>query len=150
MKLIAHRGNIYKPIPELENSPGYIIEALVKGFDVEIDVWKIGEKFYLGHDEPAYEVDASFFKDNRMVCHAKNIHAFEYMLANNFHCFWHDQDSFAMTSWGIIWTVYKKGTYIPNNSIQVIQAHYQTVVDISPLKNCYGVCSDCVGHYSLG
>ncbi len=58
MKLIAHRGNTQGPNPERENSPEYIEEALNAGYDVEVDVWYdcATEKFWLGHDEPQYDV----------------------------------------------------------------------------------------------
>ena len=37
MKFISHRGNLNGPIEEYENHPEYILEALKKGFNVEID-----------------------------------------------------------------------------------------------------------------
>ena len=55
MKLISHRGNISGPNPERENHPEYIFEVLQAGYDVEIDVWFVDNKFMLGHDEPQYE-----------------------------------------------------------------------------------------------
>ena len=42
-KLYSHRGNLFGPIPERENKPDYIDEAISAGFNVEIDIWlKIG------------------------------------------------------------------------------------------------------------
>jgi len=38
MYYISHRGNLSGSQPEFENKPAYIVEALNKGFDVEIDV----------------------------------------------------------------------------------------------------------------
>ena len=40
MIFIAHRGNTKGPNKELENTPGYIDEALDNGFDVEVDIWR--------------------------------------------------------------------------------------------------------------
>ena len=63
MKLIAHRGNITGPKPELENSPDYIFEAIKKGFDVEVDVWYGTDgKFMLGHDNPDYSFPFDLFE----------------------------------------------------------------------------------------
>ena len=45
MILISHRGNITRPIPERENDPKYVHEAIVNGFEVEVDVWFIKGKF---------------------------------------------------------------------------------------------------------
>jgi hypothetical protein len=39
MYLIAHRGNINGPNKEHENSPGYILNAIELGYDVEVDIW---------------------------------------------------------------------------------------------------------------
>lgn len=36
----------------MENKPEYIKEALAKNFMVEVDVWKIADELYLGHDSP--------------------------------------------------------------------------------------------------
>ena len=52
MKFISHRGNLNGPIEEYENHPEYILEALKKGFNVEIDVRVKNDTFYLGHDFP--------------------------------------------------------------------------------------------------
>ena len=42
MKFISHRGNVRGPDPECENDPSQIITVMDEGYDVEIDVWKIG------------------------------------------------------------------------------------------------------------
>ncbi len=36
--IISHRGNLDGPIPERENSPDYIDQAIKWGFVVEIDI----------------------------------------------------------------------------------------------------------------
>ena len=56
MRLISHRGNINGKQPDLENEPKYINDALKQGYDVEIDLWFVDGFFWLGHDEPQYEV----------------------------------------------------------------------------------------------
>ena len=75
MRLISHRGNINGPRPEKENEPAYIQGAIALGYDVEIDVWNIGGNWFLGHDEPTYSIDIEFLKDERLLCHAKNLPA---------------------------------------------------------------------------
>ena len=57
MKLISHRGNINGKHEKFENFPSYIDTAIDQGYDVEIDLWKDSDGFYLGHDEPTYPVD---------------------------------------------------------------------------------------------
>ena len=51
-RFISHRGNIDGRDPEKENTEEYIDTARMLGFDVEIDVWKIADSLYLGHDYP--------------------------------------------------------------------------------------------------
>ena len=60
MILISHRGNINGPNPSMENKPEYVLDAKLKGYDVEIDVWWKEDGFYLGHDEPQYKVSREF------------------------------------------------------------------------------------------
>lgn len=73
MKFISHRGNTDGPNSEWENNPSRVEEVLEKGYDVEIDVWKIGSKLFLGHDGPEYAIDYSFLKNDMLLCHAKNL-----------------------------------------------------------------------------
>ena len=63
MILISHRGNLNGK-SDRENSPDYIDEALDQDFDVEVDVWYVSGKWYLGHDEPTYEIELDYLKDN--------------------------------------------------------------------------------------
>ena len=73
MKLIAHRGNIEGPNPQRENDPEYILEAIDRGYDVEVDVW--GHKqIWLGHDSAQYACPLSFLIQNKskLWIHCKN------------------------------------------------------------------------------
>ena len=42
MIFISHRGNLEIESPSRENSKDYILEAINCGFNVEVDIWKIG------------------------------------------------------------------------------------------------------------
>lgn len=135
MKIIAHRGNINGPSIE-ENKPDYILSAIKLGFDVEIDVWIIENKIFLGHDNPQYKVDLSFLTSIKDFSwfHSKNKEALEFLLKNNFHTFWHQEDDYTITSNGIIWAY-------PNHSttgIYVMPELNNTIIN----KNCIGICTD--------
>ena len=104
MIFISHRGNMTGINPKRENEPLYIVEALEKGFDVEIDVWYKKGQFYLGHDEPQYKVKREFLQNRKLWCHAKNIEALNKMLKEDIHCFWHQEDDVTLTSKGFMWT----------------------------------------------
>lgn len=140
MKYIAHRGNINGK-SDKENSPDYINEALQLGYDVEIDVWIIDDKIFLGHDKPQYEITIDFLKNEQLWCHAKNLQALYFLLSNNIHCFWHQNDDFTITSKGFIWTY--PGKELTSNSICVMPEWCE-----SPnVESCFGVCSDYVLKY---
>ena len=47
MKIISHRGNLNGENPNLENTKQYIDTAMNEGFDVEVDLWNIDNKYYL-------------------------------------------------------------------------------------------------------
>ena len=67
MIIISHRGNIDGPNPDLENKPDYIEKALAKNYMVEVDVWKIADELYLGHDSQQYITNIDFLKDRKSV-----------------------------------------------------------------------------------
>ena len=90
MIFISHRGNLSGPDPMLENSINYINEALKK-FDVEIDLWFKKDKFYLGHDEPQYEVNINFLKNKKLWIHAKNLDCFYELSKYDLNFFWHEK-----------------------------------------------------------
>ena len=139
MKFISHRGNLTEIIPERENSPDYIMEAIAADFDVEVDVWYIDGKILLGHDAPTYEVDLSFIQNARFWCHAKNAEALEFMLANDVHCFWHEGDQRVLTSKGFVWTYPHK--QLINNSVVVI---LDKEIDYAYVSRANAVCGDFV------
>jgi hypothetical protein len=142
MRLISHRGNLTGRIPDRENTKLYIIEALSEGYDVEVDIWCVGSKLYLGHDNIQEEIDIGFLMNSRLWVHCKCIKALEVCLDNNVHCFFHDQDDCVLTSEGYIW-VYpgKKLGKNRNKSIAVLPEYRDGEYD------CYGVCSDYIKNY---
>lgn len=78
------------------------------GFDVEIDIWHDGKQFLLGHDEPLYKVSVAqlFNWQNYIWLHCKNLEAMEELghYKGEFNYFWHESDSYTLTSHGYIWT----------------------------------------------
>lgn len=148
MILISHRGNIDSRNPAYENSPSYIIEALDSGYNVEIDVWKIGNFWFLGHDSPRFllEKDELLF---RCWCHAKNHDAlkqFQQMIDRP-HFFWHESDEQTITSRGFIWT--HVGCPIIPNGICVLPEQYAKPIKSSEIRQCAGICSDNIAEYKF-
>jgi len=148
MILISHRGNLVGKTPARENSPDYILEALYEGYNVEIDVWYIDDRWMLGHDEPQYEINASFLKDNRLWCHAKNIEALSMMRREDqIRYFWHQDDDVTLTSDNYLW-VYP-GKQLVDGSICVLPERTNLTPDMLDLRNyrIEGICSDIISFY---
>jgi len=134
---IAHRGNMFG-IDPMENSPTLIEMAVLKGFDVEIDIRLIDSTWYLGHDFGQYPVGNIFIEKYKDIAwfHCKNLEALQALDRNNHKFFWHQGDDFTLTSNGYIWTYPEKN--FGNNSI---------VVDLNLEKKYnvnipYGICTD--------
>ena len=139
MKLISHRGNINGKIKKLENSPSYIDAEL--GYDVEVDVWKDSDGFYLGHDEPTYPVDLLWLSNRalRLWIHCKNHQALSYLNQTDLHYFWHHDDDVTITSNGIIWS---------HPRIKPIRNSIAVLPDTEwKVNECMGVCSDNIINY---
>jgi hypothetical protein len=137
MKLIAHRGNISGREKNNENQPDYISNCIQKGYEAEIDVWH-QDGFYLGHDEAQYEVDLDFLleKHKSIWVHCKNIEALEMLSSiKQLNVFWHEKDSYALTSHGFIWT-YPHKKICSKSVIVASNAKY------IKFQSCFGVCSD--------
>lgn len=144
MKLIAHRGNTTGPKPHLENNPNYLLDALNSGFDIELDIWWWNEKFYLGHDAPYWELKSEYLlADERSWCHAKNNKALEMLLKLGYHCFWHQNDDFTLTSKNYIWTYPNKELISKNLSVCVVNEIDIDKQTFNSLQdNCVAICSD--------
>jgi len=144
MKLISHRGNISGRIVEAENHPDYIDDTIRLGYDVEIDVWMIDGKIFLGHDNPQYEITIDWIdgRSHRLWVHCKNIEILEFLNKYNYdiNYFWHETDTVTLTSKNYIWAY--PGKQPIKNSIAVIPELYND--DIS---KCIGVCSDYIQNY---
>lgn len=135
MKIISHRGNLYGIKNEYENNPIYIEQALKLGFDVEVDVWHIDNKFYLGHDIPQYFINSSWLIDNSnfLWCHAKNTEALFELFKLKVHCFWHETDKITITNRGIPWCY--PNTFIENG--------ITVCLGVDKINtNIYGICTD--------
>ncbi len=137
---ISHRGNINGRIEEAENRPDYIEDALRLGYDVEVDVWFLNDKFYLGHDEALYATDKIFLSNPRLWVHCKNVDAVLELKHSKVHYFWHENDTIALTSQGFIW-VYPGKQPIKNSIAVMPELHNDD------LLFCIGICSDFIQKY---
>lgn len=147
MIYIAHRGNVFGPNIELENSPKYIEKAISMGYDVEVDIWKNNSSFFLGHDYPQFEVSLTFIQQisTNTWFHCKNKEALEDIsnVCPEVHYFWHQTDDYTLTSKGYFWVYPGKGAI--DNSIILFPEREKQLLNVS--KKIYGICSDYIGNY---
>ena len=141
MLYISHRGNLNGINPKQENKPSYIFNALERSFDVEVDVWFVKGKFYLGHDEPKDLIDSKFLKIKKLWFHSKNIEALYELTKLNVKCFWHQNDDVTLTSNGYIWTY--PGKKLSKKSICVLPELNKKKLP----KLISGICSDFIERY---
>ena len=144
MKIISHRGNISGPDLKNENLPSYIDKALQQGLDVEIDLRKIKDKFFLGHDSPDYLVSLSWLEERKknLWIHTKNFNAFEALLElnNNFIFFYYTSDPLILVSNGKIWCHQHEKIVNPKNCVVPFLDKSSALGNKE--FNWYGVCTD--------
>ena len=146
MILISHRGNINGKNVERENHPSYIDEAIEAGYDVEIDVWYLGGRLFLGHDSAQYVVDIHWLENrsNKLWIHCKNMDAlsyfneYEWKQSIQFNYFSHDVDMGVLTSHSYIWS-----TNLCDRGILVLPE----VFNNEPNEGTIGICSDVIEKY---
>ena len=132
MILISHRGNLNGA--DCENNPDGVLKAL-KEYEVEVDLWNINNKLFLGHDSPKYPIEKEFLFNEKLWIHCKNLEAVEFLLNNDIktNYFFHDKDLMTLTNKGIPWCNY--GVYI-SGGITVEKHPKEIKIDI------LGVCTD--------
>lgn len=132
MKIISHRGNLNGRDLSNENNPSHVLKIL-ETYDVEIDAWYKDNKWFLGHDEPKYEITREFFKTGMWV-HCKNIEAVQKLNFTRINYFWHENDKMTLTGNGYIWCY--PGVYV-KSGITVELEYKQNLPDF-----ILGVCTD--------
>jgi hypothetical protein len=143
MILISHRGNINGPIPESENNPKYIDNTICLGYEVEIDMWWVNNKIYLGHDKPQYEISDEWLSKriHKLWIHCKNTELLNWIKNTSLHYFWHENDTITLTSKNYIWVYPGKQPII--GSIAVMPELYN-----DDTTQCVGICSDYIQKYN--
>ena len=161
MILISHRGNLDKINFDDENKPDYILAAIELGYDVEIDLWVVNKKLFLGHDHGEFAIDEKFLKEHekKLWIHAKNDDELFFLSESKifYNYFWHDTDKFVITSKKFIWPhcetnkdYFSKDLYVAKKTILVLPEKLG-IYDIKKIKNkkYYGICSDIIKKYNL-
>ena len=148
MNFISHRGNIDGKCGK-ENHPEQIKLCVEQGYEVEIDVWSIDSKFYLGHDNPQYLVDFMFLCNTPgLWIHCKNIEALNACKETryNLNCFAIDKDDYVVTTHNHIWLSPTHQEFY-KNTICVMPEDERWHFPKEQLADFNGICSDNIYHY---
>jgi len=144
MKIIAHRGNLYGPNPETENTVEQAEKCFAMGFDVEVDVWHTDKGFFLGHDGPKNYVSHGWLINNekRLYLHCKNQHAYAAACVGDLECFFHTVDQVVLTSKKSLW--FFPGTEIePTGALLISRiACMPELVSEWDIFNATHICTD--------
>lgn len=138
IRLIAHRGLLHGPDTTKENHPSWVEASLRSGYDCEIDLWVIDGVYYLGHDNPQYQVNEAFLQTwcEKLFVHCKNLDCLS-QLTPRFNYFWHEYDTFTLTSKGDIWAYYKTPRAFVGTIVVLPEVCNTTLV-----RGIAGICTD--------
>ena len=104
--------------------------------------YNTNNNWYLGHDNPVFEIKFDFLNNDKLWLHAKNGDAFNILLQyNNINVFWHTNEDWILTSKGYIWT-YPNKTLYPKSICVMPEVGYS-----GDISNCIGICSDYILNY---
>jgi hypothetical protein len=140
IKFISHRGNLDGANPSRENAPDYIDEAIAAGFQVEVDLRRIGAQFYLGHDYPQYPVSWKWIdeREDHLLVHVKDVQALQGVTAS-WHTFCHRSDPYTLTSKGYIWL---HDLSLATDCNTIVPLMTRDLIASYPKRPLYAVCSD--------
>jgi hypothetical protein len=140
MRFISHRGNLSSKL--WDSNPYQIQDVLSKGYDCEIDIWKINDDYYLGHSQPSFDVSSVWLEKrfDNLLLHCKNPAALADPFLNKGHLFWHEEDRYTITNRGI--PVCYPGVAMIDGAIQMKVEEWGEVY-----PNGWGACSDYIERF---
>lgn len=143
MKIISHRGNLNGPDETIENTECAIDHAISLGFDVEIDLRYYHGAFYLGHDEPQYQITLEWIHNRRhfLWIHCKDLDSFA-VSPGSWNKFCHTQDPVVAVLPNKMWVHDLNLELNWKCIIPLLSREDIFEFDLKRLKDCYGVCTD--------
>jgi len=138
---ILHRGLMNGPDTERENKEDLLWKRLNEGWEIEVDVWLMDGKLWLGHDKPVDILqNIQLLESRKAWIHCKNIGMLQYMTEHKPGApfFSHDTDNAVLTSNGYMWCY--PGIQAGRQSIIVMPERVPSMIIDTTLVG--GVCSD--------
>lgn len=146
--LIAHRGNVFGPRPEMENRPEHLQRALDMGFSIEVDI-RLGTdgQLWAGHDAPLWPINPTFGSPERVYWHCKNTDtflSFRSCCPPRSNYFLQENDGLAVTSQDEFWL------HSSQSERPCYPGMIRTILGYRPEAATQGgrLCSDFVGWYA--
>lgn len=138
---ISHRGNLSGRRPEQENRLSYIDQAIVSGFDVEIDLREYEGMLYLGHDKPDHATDLEWLitRADHLWIHTKDFASLSILSGTSLRYFYHESDNHTIISNGLIWC--HDINHCDNKCIIPLMS-LQDIKSCKNINNVAGICSD--------
>lgn len=147
MIYISYRGIFDGNNFQDANTPNQIGKAFSMGFSVMVDAWKVGDKFYIGSEQPLTEVTSKYLQGNRWWINARNPEMRTWLPTQNSKLYpnWFyfntptPPPAYVTASNGKLIT---PGTIPINNSSVVFLPEITDTGLFSTVKlKCYGICS---------
>ncbi len=137
---IARRGNYAGRNKDRENTSTYIDEAISKGYDVMVDVWLVGNRWYLGHHFPKEEIQLNFLERPAIWTHAMDLKGYVSLFNNpKVHTFWINNDDMTYTSKNIKWT---RLSHTSHDGIIYIRHPNEALIRYTESTKLLGICTD--------
>jgi hypothetical protein len=143
MIVYSHRGNNNGIM--VENNPKLLP---LDRWKCEVDLWKIKDNFFLGHDGPQYPITIEWlkYKNPDLLIHAKNAEALQFLMNFRYSLgFWHQTDDFALTIDPARVIIYPGKQLIPDAIIMKPELYDWNILIAS---NPYAICTDYPELYS--
>jgi hypothetical protein len=147
-RFICHRGNLEKKFVPDENKPELLDRRISEGYGVELDVWFAKGAYWLGHDEPQYEVSFDWLMKHlgSKYIHCKNGETFEHLLSRcgkegyAANLFYHTSEDYALTTRGHV--IVHPGKPLLRGSVNMMPEMSVQRRPLSEWNKTFALCSD--------
>ncbi len=147
MIIISHRGNLNGAGSQCERQ--HVEEALLRGYDVEVDVRSHVWRLYVGHDAPLFELPREWVRtevSSRLWFHAKDERCHDALALVGHRVFMHDDEPHGMVvPDGLLWVHPRanNGASLESQDVVLLDIEGHPKVDRSKLSKLpTAVCTD--------
>ena len=152
-QFLCHRGNYETKFVPDENRPDIVDRRIRDGYGVELDLWFRDERYWLGHDEPQYQISFEWLLYNlsKKYIHCKDGPTFEHMLLRcgregySPNLFYHTNEDYALTTRGDV--ICHPGKALLEGSINMMP-EMGSAKPKEEREKAFAVCSDAIRNWN--